>query len=95
MSDFKYSAKELAEMFGSIAAKKTEKKRGVISYEDKQKKLARMKKILDEAWNISNELIGDEENSFSRNAERLQRMRMEIGSVKAFLSFVKYEKDNS
>lgn len=69
------------------------KPRKVIPIDKKNEMLKALKKHLNDAWKISNTLMGAEENSHSKNGDRIYRLRDEISSAKTFASFIKFTEE--
>jgi hypothetical protein len=61
-----------------------------MSLQDKKRKLRKLRSLLNTAWNISNDLVG-EENTHSKNQDSLYRVREDVKLCKSRLEYVKYE----
>lgn len=63
-----------------------------MTLQDKKRKLRKLKSLLNTAWRISNDLVG-EESTHSSNQNSLYAARAEIELIKTRISFVKYPKE--
>lgn len=60
-----------------------------MTLQDKKRKLRKLRSLLNTAWKISNDLVG-EEKTHSKNQNFLYKVRDEISSSKQCLEFVSY-----
>jgi len=60
-----------------------------MTLQEKKRKLRKLRSLLNTAWNISNDLIGEEE-THSKNQDLLYPVRQEIDILKSRVSLVKY-----
>ncbi len=57
--------------------------------EDKKGKLQALKILMEEAWNIANDLVGEEE-LHSKNEDALYKVRERLATDRLRLDFIKY-----
>lgn len=62
-----------------------------MTLQEKKRKLRKLRSLLNTAWNISNDLMGEEEHTHTKNSEWLYPTRQDIENCKSRVSFVKYE----
>jgi hypothetical protein len=62
----------------------------MMTTDEKRKKLRALRKHLSEAFAISNDLIGEEPSSHTKNGENLYRMRQDVEQCQIRSSFIEY-----
>jgi len=62
-----------------------------MTLQEKKRKLRKLKSLLNTAWNVSNDLMGEEENTHTVNSHWLYPTRQDIELCKERISYVKYE----